>query len=108
MLITSNFKPGNMLICCGELYLDMVGPVPGSEKGDHDESICKRNGIFAVPQDTTYLMLHAWQYVELLWETASRQSQSNTCLQGKDCNFTLWNYLLRMSVLLGCKCNCTE
>jgi hypothetical protein len=28
-LITSTFKPGNMLICCGQLYLDMVGPVPG-------------------------------------------------------------------------------
>lgn len=28
-LITSTFRPGNMPICCGQLYLDMVGPVPG-------------------------------------------------------------------------------
>jgi hypothetical protein len=58
-----------MPICCGELYLDMVGPVPGSKKGDHDESICKRNGILAVTQHTNYLMLHAWQHVELLQGT---------------------------------------
>jgi len=33
-LITSTFKPGNMLTCWGQLYLDMVGPAPGYREGN--------------------------------------------------------------------------
>jgi hypothetical protein len=58
-LITSIFKAGNKLICCGQLYLDMVGPVPGCKRGDLEESICKGKGILAVTQDTNYLELQA-------------------------------------------------
>jgi hypothetical protein len=63
-----------MLICCGQLYLDMVGPVPVCKRRDREESSCMKEGMLTAIQETNYLKVQAWQYSDLLWATVPRQS----------------------------------